>query len=122
MPALIKRAGVDAHNIPRAYHLCGAGNAVDHGIVQRDARRCRKAVQAEKIRLSPLAEDIIVDDLVHVGGGDAGTYRFPAKLQSPCGDAASLTHQFNFLRCFYRDHFVTPRAFKTSAVVSTTSS
>ena len=59
VPAPVKRAGVDADDIPLADHLRGAGDAVDDRVVDRNAGRGGKAVQPQKIRRGALADNIV---------------------------------------------------------------
>ena len=114
-------AGVDADNIAGMdYDLMGR-DAVDDGVIQTDACRTGKAVQALEVWLCAVLDDKIVNELIEFHGSHTGFDMLTAVLESRRADCAGTAHPLKFFGIFdldQSDYASTPSASITAAVLS----
>ena len=92
MKAVDIGAHVDLYDVPFVKMSLFGGDAVDHFVVDTDARAARKSAVPEKRGLCPAFFDIVSDYMIQLSGGDAVTHGFAGEEQSLAGDPACVTH------------------------------
>ena len=115
MKSLIERAHINGDNIALLEDI-SAGNAVDHYLVDGNARACREAVKLQKGRFRPLADNKVVNGSVYRLGRYAGLHQLACQFPGGRGDFSGLAHGLNLTFIFDRDHTFAPIAFRISSL------
>ena len=109
VPAADGGACVDADDIAFLQHDVLRGQAVNHSVIHRDARRTRKAVQPLEVGLRAALDDIVIHDLVDLGRANARAHSLAGSPKGTGRDLARQAHGLDLFCRFYLDHGLYPQ-------------
>ena len=97
-------ANIDLDDITRTDHTLLGRYAMDDLIIDADARASGEAGIAEERRSSTCADDIIVNDLIELVGGNSLAQGITGGKKRLTRDPTCVLHSRNLNRVFNRDH------------------
>ena len=112
-------ACVDADNIAGPDHLLFRRDTVDHFVVDADARGARETVKAFEVGFCTLLHDIVINNLVNVGGSNTSLDRLAPEPEGGGADFTGSPHDLQLFGIFDLDHDAhASSAFSSSSLVS----